>query len=259
MISCLMVTKPVPDRFERMKRSVADYLRQTHANRELVMVIDGRVAEPTTAAIRAHVASLGRSDIRLAEPAGAASLGALRNVSLGEARGEVVCLWDDDDLHHPDRLARQLATLVEADAETLALRHTMQFVERERLLYCVNWARTEAKALPATLMWRAPAPVVYPETGPEAHLGEDVVVALQLQARGGYRVLADEPALYVYVSHGANTYDVAHHQGLLSLLALSKGLLLRREAALREALAAHDFGPGSVTVQGANGPAFVIG
>ena len=45
---------------------------------------------------------------------------------------------------------------------------------------------------------------------------------------------------------------------LASRLGLSKGLLLRREARLRESLRALDFGPGPVTVRGPNGVAFTL-
>jgi len=258
LISCLMVTRPTADRLPRFKRSVADYLRQTHVRRELVVVVDGRVDDPTTEVIREHLAGLGRDDIRLVEPV-AESLGALRNVSLAESRGEIRCQWDDDDRHHPDRLARQWRALVDEDAESILLQHLWQFIEPERRLYCVNWFGTQTMGHPATLMCLASAPIAYPESGPESHLGEDIVVVDQLQGRGRYRLLANEPNLYVYVTHGANAYSVAHHMNLVEWLSLSSGLLRRKEAAFREGLAPFDFGPAPVVVQGSNGPAFTIG
>jgi glycosyltransferase involved in cell wall biosynthesis len=258
LVSCLMVTLPIPDRWAGLKRSIADYLRQTHGRRELIIVADTRTSAGTTEAIKDHVTGLGRSDIRVVAPAAAVSLGALRNVSLAEAKGDLICIWDDDDMRHPERVSRQVVALAESDAEGLCLMHVMQFFPRERLLYCTNWRSTEAGGLPASLMcWRS-APIVYPEAGPIAEHGEDIVVLEQLQARGRFRVLEGAPHLYVYVSHGKNAYNDAHHRALLGL-AISRGLLRRSEAALREGLAAFDFGPDRVTVQGSNGPTFVIG
>jgi glycosyltransferase involved in cell wall biosynthesis len=258
LISCLMVTLPVPGRLAGLKRSLAAYLGQTYAPRELVLVVNGGVPEATIA-IKAHVARLEREDIRIVEPPGTLPLGVLRNLSKGAARGQVICQWDDDDLNHPVRLERQLAALVQSKAEGICLQEAMQFFPAERRLYCTNWRATEARAVPGTLMCQAGSPIVYPESGPRARLGEDLDVVLQLQGRGGYRVLEGAPHLYVYVSHGENSWDQGHHRMLADRLGLSRGLLRRREAALRQGLAAFDFGPGEVTVQGANGPAFVIG
>jgi glycosyltransferase involved in cell wall biosynthesis len=258
-ISCLMVTRPVPGRLERLKRSVAGYIEQTHEPRELVVVVHGGEAEPTTAAIKAHVASLGRGDLRVLQAAETLTLGALRNVSLANALGDVVCQWDDDDLYHPQRLERQLEALVSSGAEGVCLQEVMQFFPAGRRLYCTNWRATEAMAHPGTLMAWSGASIVYPEGGDTARLGEDLAVVRQLQQRGAYGVLAGQPHLHVYVSHGGNSWDDAHHRMLADRLGLSQGLLRRREAALREGLAVFDFGAGPVTVEGANGPAFTLG
>ncbi len=259
LISCLMVTLPSRDRFAGLKRSVAGYLAQTHARRELVVVLDGGTPEPTTAAIRTLLATLGRDDIRIQEIPGTRTLGALRNFSKACARGEVVCQWDDDDLHHPERLERQLAALVRSGAEGVCLQEVMQFFPAEHTLYCTNWRATEARAHPGTLMRWSRSAALYPETGESARLGEDLDLVLQLRRNGTYEVLAGAPHLYVYVSHGGNSWNDGHHRMLATSLGLSRGLLSRREAALRDGLAPFDFGPGPVTVQGPNGPAFVLG
>jgi glycosyltransferase involved in cell wall biosynthesis len=257
LISCLTVTLPAPGRFERLKQSLAAYAGQTHERRELVLVVNGGVAE-SAAAIKAHVAALGREDIRIVEPPGVLTLGALRNVSLEAARGEVVCQWDDDDLNHPTRLARQLEALAASGAEGICLQEVMQFFPTDRRLYCTNWRGAQARAHPGTLMRWARASAPYPETGDRARLGEDLEVVLELQRRGAYAVMEGVPYLYVYVSYGQNSWDDGHHRMLATSLGLSQGLLRRREASLREGLAAFDLGPDAVTVQGTNGPAFVL-
>ncbi len=258
LISCLMIALPVPERFERLKQSLATYLQQTHERRELVLVVNG--GEPAAAAaIKAHVTALGRQDIRILEPPGTLTLGALRNLSRTAASGDVVCQWDDDDLSHPERLERQLAALVDGNAEGICLQEVMQFFPAERWLYCTNWRATEAAAHPGTLMLWSRSSIAYPESGARSRLGEDLDVVLQLQRKGTYATLAGAPHLYVYVSHGANSWDAAHHRRLATSLGLSRGLLRRRESTLRDGLAPFDFGPGAVTVQGANGPAFTLG
>ncbi|HEY3888640.1 MAG TPA: glycosyltransferase family 2 protein [Caulobacteraceae bacterium] len=258
LVSCLMVTLPVPERLAHVKQAIAAYLAQTHEPRELVMVIDGRIADPTTPQIRSHVAALGRDDIRIVEAPPGLTLGALRNLSKANARGEVICIWDDDDLHHPERLARQIGALVEAGAESTAMQTVMQFFPDDRSLYCLSWSATSEHAMPATLMCRNSAPIVYPETGERALRGEDMEVMWQLQGRGRYHVMTEAPHLFVYVSHGANTYDDGHHRRIAAGFSLSRALIWPQEAALREGLAAFDFGPGEVTVRASNGPAFTL-
>jgi hypothetical protein len=71
--------------------------------------------------------------------------------------------------------------------------------------------------------------------------------------------MTDQPHLFVYVSHGQNTFDDAHHRRIADGFGLPQALLWQREAALREGLAAFDFGPGEVTLLASNGPAFTLG
>jgi hypothetical protein len=66
------------------------------------------------------------------------------------------------------------------------------------------------------------------------------------------------PHLFLYVSHGSNSWDAGHHRMLASELAISRGLLKRRENEIREGLAPFDFGEGPVAIQGNNGLAFTI-
>jgi len=257
-VSCLMVSLPVPQRWPFFLRSVDAYCRQTHPNRELVIVLNQGAAEMRAAA-RAHVALLGRDDIRVVERAGQCSLGALRNVSLDSARGEFVCQWDDDDLHHPQRVERQLAALVASGAEGSCLEEIIQYFPATRALHCINFRATAAKAMPGSLTCRRAAPIRYPESGPESRLGEDSVVAAQLARAGGLHAFGGAPHLFVYVSHGANTWPDDHHRMLARELSVSSGLLRRREAQLRAGLAPFDFGPGEIAVHGYNGVAFTLG
>ncbi|MBK6395090.1 MAG: glycosyltransferase [Betaproteobacteria bacterium] len=102
-VSCLMAALPSPLRLPFFRRSVADYCRQSHPTRELVVVLDRGDPDARDAMI-AHVESLGRDDVRVIEPDEKLTLGALRNVSVAEARGDVMCHWDDDDWFHPERV-----------------------------------------------------------------------------------------------------------------------------------------------------------
>lgn len=257
LVSCLTVTLPVAERFHHLQRSLADYCRQTHANCELLIVLDPGPAN-VRSAIEAEVAALERPDIRIVASPSRQTLGALRNLSVESARGEILCQWDDDDRHHPDRVRSQLEALVDSRNDAVYLEDVMQYFPASRALYCTHWGAVEPKGMPGTLMCRRAAQPRYPEIGPTAARGEDTAVALSLMRPHGYALLAGAPHLFVYVSHGANTWPAEHHRMLANELAISRGLLLRREGVLREGLRPFSLGPGGVTVHGYNGPAFII-
>jgi glycosyltransferase involved in cell wall biosynthesis len=252
-----MVTLPSPRRLAFLKRAIGAYCAQTYAPRELVMVLDQGSAD-AKAAIMAHVAALGRDDMRIIEAPREMSLGALRNLSRASALGDVHCQWDDDDLHHPRRVELELAALTATGAAAVCLEEVMLLLTASADLYWTNWRAAEPTVMPATLMCLATAPVRYPESGPKSRLGEDTDVALQFIQLGGLHSLRDAPHLFVYVGHGANTWGADFHPMLADRLGLSRGLLLRREARIREGLREIDFGLGPVTVRGPNGVAFTL-
>jgi len=189
---------------------------------------------------------------------GLLTLGALRNISLREKRGAYFCQWDDDDRHHPHRVASQLQYLRESGKRAVCLEEVMQFFPQNASLFCLNWRATEPRSFPGTLFSEESTQIQYPEGGELSHKGEDAAVLERLQKRGDFCVLPAEPHLYVYVSHGKNTWPQDHHIMLAGKLSLSKGLLKKREAKLREGLAPFaDFLEGA-TVCGSNGNAFSL-
>ena len=134
LVSCLMVTLPAPGRFAYACASIDAFCRQTYAHTELLVVIDGGTANGGTALgrqrLKEHIASLNRPNIRIFEPDGELSLGALRNMSVENAAGEILCQWDDDDLHHPERLQHQVEALLRGGYDALFLQEVMQYFPR---------------------------------------------------------------------------------------------------------------------------------
>jgi glycosyltransferase involved in cell wall biosynthesis len=252
-----MVTYPVPERVAYAKASIRAFCNQTHPDKELVIVVDEEPADGL-AALGEYIRSLGRSDIRIVLCPRNLILGKKRNLSLDSARGDVLCQWDDDDLFHPQRLECQLACLREGDHEAVYLQEVMQYFPRAQSIYWTNWQSTQAGGHPGSLMVKRVVPFRYPIEGPTASLGEDLHVALLLRERGSVQFLATMPHLFVYVSHGNNSWNASHHEMLASELSISKGLLQRREAAVRQGLKPFDFGTHQLSVQGKNGLAFVI-
>ena len=254
-VTCLMVTRATPDRLPRLGASIAAFAGQTWPHRRLVIAIDG-AAGGDAAAVRGMIA--GRADIMLIEPPAGLPLGALRNAAWDAAQGDYVCQWDDDDLHHPTRIARQLVALRENGADAVLLADVLHLFEAEGTLFWTNWIATPAGGHPGTLLCRRDARVRYREHGPESLIGEDSAVALALRERGALATLAGEPYLYVYVAHGDNVSAIGHHRMLAETLGLSQGLMRRREAAIRAGLGAIDLGERPIVARGPNGDAFTL-
>lgn len=257
LVSCLMITLPIPARLGWLRRSLASYCRQSYPNRELVIIMD-LGAEEDRANVVSAVAALGRADIRVIAADRKMRLGGLRNKSVQESRGSFICQWDDDDFYHPTRIERQLGAMRAAGCAAGCLQEIMQYFPAERSLYLQNWRATPAQGNPPTLLCEKSLGIEYPEEGPDSHGVEDLFVLMRLREHCEVHGLAGEPHLYLYNSHGGNTTTGDFRQMIRERLAVSKGILLRREAALRAGLAGHDFGPGAVEVHGSNGLAFSI-
>jgi glycosyltransferase involved in cell wall biosynthesis len=261
-VSCLMVTLATPERFPFLQRSIAAYCGQTHGRKELVVVANGGT-EGGRQNVLDYIRSLGRNDIRAVTVDDQRTVGEYRNVSVEHAVGDVLCQWDDDDLYHAERIARQLAALVEGDHDANLLRQVLKYFPESRELYWTNWHATEGGGHPGTLMIKRSVPlrylpIHYPPGGPSARRGEDLAAALFLKEHYRVSYLADMPYLFIYVSHGKNLWPDEFHRMLATELSVSQGFLRRREAELRAQLKNFDFGSGDLFVKGSNGSAFTI-
>ncbi len=252
-----MVTLPSVERAAFVKRSIIAYCAQTHPCKELVIVLDAGCPD-AKAEVRSIVSGLGRDDIKVFEAPSGQTLGALCNLSRACAYGSVLCQWDDDDFYHAERVERQLAALRESGKAAVGLQDVLQFFPAKSEMYWTNWRNAPPTIMPSTIMFRAEAPLCYPEAGPEARLGEDSAVCSQLLAADALYPLAGMPQLTIYNSHGANTWHNAHHAMLAEKLGISHGLIRRREGWLREQLASFDFGQGQISVRVPGGVAFTL-
>lgn len=262
LVSCLMVTLATPERFRFLQQSIGAYCAQTHGRKELVVVVNGGTAEGRRNVLD-YIGSLGRPDIRTVTIDDQRTVGDYRNVSLEHAAGDILCQWDDDDLYHRERIARQLAALVDGDHDANLLRHVLKYFPQTRELYWTNWQATPGGGHPGTLMVKRSVPlrylpIHYPSEGPSDRLGEDLAAVLFLKEHYRVSYLADMPYLFIYVSHGKNLWPDAFHRMLATELSISQGLLRRREAELRAQLKTFDLGPGELRVHGSNGLAFTI-
>lgn len=256
-ISCLMVTY---DRLALAKRAIRSYAMQSWREKELVVVTDG--TPRFRDALLRYADRLGAPDVRIVPAEGTGlTLGRLRNLSVDEAQGELLCQWDDDDFSHSGRLAVQAGHMESQKAGASLLNDHLQYLADQRSLCWVDWTADgklsgEASLAPGTLMMRAGLGVRYPETGEYARQGEDSVLLAALAAATSVAPLRGAGYLYLYQFHGANTFSRDHHYRLSEYRSSAAHVLAHadkiRETAFGAALPRPCFAVGS------DGLAFVL-
>ena len=224
-VSCLMVTS---GRRSQAERSIDSYFSQTYPERELVIACDGHEDADH---LRAYAKRHGTAAVTLQSfDKGTLSLGALRNTTVAMASGEFVCQWDDDDFYHPARLADHLEYVLHRGVDASFLGDQLHCFIPKRNLYWCDWTRPRfvtawPEAAPNTLLCRRDVLPKYPETGPSALKGEDLLAMRMLIAAGRCGVLRGAGCLYMYVFHGSNTWNESHHTRIVRITAMDAGRL----------------------------------
>lgn len=232
MISCLMITQG--SRLALAGLALGDFAAQTHAERELVIVHDG--GDAAHAELAALAATVCAAPVRVLRHPPGSSLGALRNASVDAAQGEFVCQWDDDDRYHPQRLSLQWQALLREQADFCFLCDQLHWFPARGELYWDDWNREAypLNVVQGTLLGRRERLPRYAELA----RGEDTDVLLKILRRdGAIARLRGAGWSSIYVYHGANTFDEAHHAAISRIKALGQVALLQREDLLRRRLA----------------------
>lgn len=183
-----MVTGKDPGRIGLAKVAVRCFFEQTHAEKELVIINDGKVA-------------LGRADPRVREITiphnPRVLLGELRNLGLQKAKGDFVIQWDDDDWHHPRRIELQLANWERGAAVLLQNQIRYSFIDGRAILYSRRYG------IHGTILHERMTGVRYVNRSKR----EDTWFLLNFSHR---KVLESQPPLYIRFCHNANTWSTDH-------------------------------------------------
>lgn len=254
-ISCLMVTY---DRLGLAKRSMDCFAAQTYPNRELVVVTNGSRAYTDALQAHAELLEIETRFVHLAEPG--LTLGRLRNLSIDNAGGEILCQWDDDDCNHPERLMRQAEHMFREGARACLMTDHLQFLQDDGVVVWVDWTlggrQRVDQLLPGTVMMHRDDRFRYPETGEYASRGEDTMFLNDLYATVPVASLVGHGYLYLYTYHGRNTFSKEHHHHLSTYSRTAQDMRVESER-ICEALSHYPIEK-PVMVGGRDGPSFVL-
>jgi len=196
MVSCLMVTR---GNLARVRASIGYFRRQTYRDKELVIVCDAVTEELW------RLVAEGGADIGLVEVDERLSLGLLRNLSVEQARGAIICQWDDDDIYGAHRIERGVGALLQARADAVFLRQ-----------WCIWSPRQQILTLSGTRVWEGSMLAfkqILPRYPDAARAEDTALVEAMLDQRS--MALLDDPLSYCYCIHGENTYDEPHFRIML--------------------------------------------
>lgn len=255
-VSCLCVSRP--QRYGQLQRSILDFLGQSYAARELVIVVDGHTdyATAVQSFVDHRMIPEDGPQVAVLQRQVRAQLDGLAYAAV-HARGNVLCLWDDDNLNHPDRLAEQVAAQQRFRAACTVLTEGLYYFHEDSELFVVFADRPDGtvaqRTLPTTLMaYRQFFPVLEPNA--RSRPSEQL---LNNAARAGRRVvpIPGKPFLHlVGVTHdNLRTYE--YHRGVAQTQSRSTAWLARFRPELEKALAAYRWDR-AVSVEGIDGGAF---
>lgn len=191
LISCLCPTKSEPS---IVKDAVECFKNQTYLNKELILVTDEK--NPYIE----YLEGLVCENIKLVYAPHKTPIGALRNISADNACGEYVATWDDDDIHHPERLDRQYKAIVRSDGEKdgclllSVLFHNMNNGDKGVMK---DWYGCEASLLIIKTALK--------RYNDKLTVGEDTPIVRPLLTQNRLAIL-NRPQLYTYRYHKTNNF-----------------------------------------------------
>jgi glycosyltransferase involved in cell wall biosynthesis len=174
------------------------FARQTHPDRELLVVFDG----PGSIKDLIRDAGGAGAGIRLVELPGKRSLGNKFNACVELAEHDLVALWADDDWHAPTRLEKTVALF--DDAPIVGTRKMLfhDLVKRETWLY--DWRSPQHFLLGGTLAFRRSVWERSPFPDVESAVDNGFVYEAITTGAHTYAVIPGS-SLYVAMVHGNNT------------------------------------------------------
>jgi glycosyltransferase involved in cell wall biosynthesis len=186
-----------------LRHSLSCFLHQTYELRELILLLKESSPE-----LDEYLAELDGSTppIHIYRVPKTLSLGDRRNMSIAGASGDLLSVWDDDDLRHPDYLKFMVGYIESNSVAGAFLRQMTMWWPAQKCFANSKFSIWE----PTMVAYRSVVPAY-----PALNKGEDISVARSVY--GQYPVaLVDASHLYIYTVNGRNTWDDDHMVEMMS-------------------------------------------
>lgn len=194
LISCICITK---NRLAELQRAIILFQQQTYPTKELIICYpeeDTKTPEIINQILKTvdiTIVQLKRSD--------SITIGEARNQAVKNSSGHYICLWDDDDLYYPTRLADQFNSLQTniGNFDASILPHIIFYEATAHLgflSYPSYWA--------CTLLCKKNHLLAYPYE--DKNDLEYVPIMEFLKSQNLFSPVQLNPFLYIYIYHGTN-------------------------------------------------------
>jgi len=194
LISCLCPTQSEPS---ILKDAIECFNKQTYPNKELILVTDEKNPHME------YLKSVVCENIKLVHAPHKTPIGALRNISVDNASGKYVATWDDDDIHHAERLRLQYEATIRHKKDGClllnALFHNMNNGDKGIMK---DWYGSEASLFIIKSSLKR-----YDD---ELTVSEDTPIVRPLLKENKLTILA-KPQLYIYRFHKTNNFLHTEH------------------------------------------------
>ena len=203
LISCLCVTF---NRVELLKRAIHCFNAQTYVSKELVIICESNDVDTIKflEQLDGHNISYEIIDIHPKK-----TLGELRNIALGYAKGSYFCQWDDDDFYHPNRLSRQLYFCQQFQKAASILPRWVIYSDQTKQAYLSNIRLWEGSILCKSDFVESDDPYLPISRGEESALMNELIVKDDV-------AIIDSPELYIYSHSGNNTWSDGHFENIFN-------------------------------------------
>lgn len=190
-VSCIM---PTANRRKFVPLAIRYFQAQDYENKELIILDSGRMP------VEDLVPDI--DNIKYQRIAPGTVLGKKRNLACEMAAGEIICHWDDDDWHAPNRISRQVSALQNSGADICGNARLFFLDIQAKNAWQYSYPNVRRK-------WVAGGTLCYTRTAwqknPFLNIrnGEDTRFVWSRHA--GHIHIIDDHALYVAMIHPQNT------------------------------------------------------
>jgi len=199
LISCICITS---NRSRLLVKAISYFNYQNYPNRELVISFPKKDLLSSQVIYKFIEQNVNILPIEREEDE---SLGNSRNTAIIKCNGDYVCMWDDDDWHHRNRLLLQFNFLSKTSQRYQAS------ILSQILLYDKLTEHSYASFLhtwEGTILCRKE--ILLQNQYANRNRGEDSHVISFLEKKNQLCHINDAAYLYIYIYHGKNTWDYNH-------------------------------------------------